>query len=309
MRLLAICAVLLAIFNGQKLFAQDDLGFLSQEEINTFYEQGFVIKKGAFDRTQLQTMDEITTKFIDTARDEIAKEIYPYSDMEQITYINGTQIVFIKVQGKTPSIYRVVGCAGIEPKVLEILRSEKMTHTFFNLLGCDQIEHIICQFHPKLPNDGVYFPQHRDIQYRKHLDPSWKDILGNGSYAICTIAVDPCFLENGTLLIDKNSYPSPRGPEENIVVVTMEPGDMLFMHPEILHWSGPNRSEISRRTLLTGFCAFGANHKMYPGSDVNECLTKSDCGFEIAPAPWKILTEDPLAWTYEDGENIRRADH
>jgi len=41
------------------------------------------------------------------------------------------------------------------------------------------------------------------------------------------------------------------------------------MHPNIFHGSEPNISQGSRKTLLCGFCAFGANHKAYPGAEVN----------------------------------------
>lgn len=309
MKILTICTAFL-FFGGQSLFAQECCSFLTGEEIDTFYEQGFFVKRHAFDQEELDLMDEISWKFMDVAFDEIAKETYPFSQERQITYINGTQVVFTKPEGKDPSLYRVVGCAGIEPKVLDILRSEKMANTFFNLLGCDQIEQIICQFHPKLPHDGVQFIKHRDIQYRKSFDPSWEDVLGNGSYAVCIIALDPMFLENGCLLADRSSYPigANRG-EEDVVVLTMKPGDMIFMHPDLLHWSYENQSEISRRALLTGFCAFGANHRMYPGSYLNECLLREEDGIAIAPAPWKILSNDPLAWTLKEGSSAQPVDH
>lgn len=59
------------------------------------------------------------------------------------------------------------------------------------LLGTNDLEHLICQVHPKLPGDGVSYPAHKDIQFRRQFDPDWQDILGNGSYAICIIPVDP----------------------------------------------------------------------------------------------------------------------
>jgi hypothetical protein len=61
-----------------------------------------------------------------------------------------------------------------------------------------------------------------------------------------------------------------------------------FMHPHLYHGSGPNTSPTaSRKTLLTGFCAFGANHMAYPGAYVNTRLTlREDGSIVITPAPW-----------------------
>ena len=59
------------------------------------------------------------------------------------------------------------------------------------------------------------------------------------------------------------------------------------MHPYLYHGSGPNNAAASRKTLLTGFCAFGANHKPYPGAYVNTRLRLSESGkIEITNAPW-----------------------
>jgi hypothetical protein len=60
------------------------------------------------------------------------------------------------------------------------------------------------------------------------------------------------------------------------------------MHPQLWHGSGPNLSKtLGRRTLLTGFCAYGANSKPYPGADVSiKCLLNDDGNIIKEPAPW-----------------------
>ena len=62
------------------------------------------------------------------------------------------------------------------------------------------------------------------------------------------------------------------------------------MHPNLYHGSGPNLSiDASRKTLLIGYCAFGANHKPYPGANVSMRVYKDklDGSIKIEPAPWK----------------------
>jgi ectoine hydroxylase-related dioxygenase (phytanoyl-CoA dioxygenase family) len=251
--------------------------FLTPDEIKDFHSQGYLIKKGCIEPSLVQRLDGLTGQVITKIATEVLQAKYPCSLDQQITHINGSQVVFKKHSDREMSILRVVGCGGIEPLFLQTLRSHKMVMSFFELLGCTELEHLICQFHPKQPKDGVAFVKHRDIQYRKAFDPEWKDTLGNGSYAICILAIDPMSSENGGLYVDKKSYPKPQEGTD-VVSLSMEPGDLLFMHPEILHWSEENRSEVSRRALLTGFCAWGSNHKTYPGTEINVHLTKSDGG-------------------------------
>ena len=189
------------------------------------------------------------------------------------------------------SIARINGVSCMQPALLATVRSDKILRTFFELLGTSDLEHLISQVHPKLPGDGIGFPKHRDIQFRKSFDPDWQDVLGNGSYAVCFIPIDPMTQENGGLWVDKNNYPEMQGLEEERVWVDAEPGDILFMHPYLYHGSGPNLSQGSRRALLTGFCAFGANHKQYPGADVNVHLTLLEDGTIAAqPAPWSATS-------------------
>ena len=167
-------------------------------------------------------------------------------------------------------------------------------------MNCNKIEHIISQLHPKLPNDGVVYAKHRDIQFRKSFDPEWKDILGNGSYCICILPLDPMNASNGGLYIDKNNYFSyytdAVTQEEDLQWVEMEPGDLLFMHPHLWHGSRSNTSNSSRRTLLTGYCAYGANSRAYPGADMNRVLVRDPTTHEISQeyAPWAVVpSKDP----------------
>jgi ectoine hydroxylase-related dioxygenase (phytanoyl-CoA dioxygenase family) len=262
-------------------------GFLTQEEIEMFFKQGYLVKKQGIEKSQVAALDQMTLNMIDKITREIFSNTYPCSPDQQITHINGSQVVFKKPSANEASILRVVGSGGIEPNLLTTLRSHQMATTFFDLLGCNDLEHIICSFHPKQPKDGVTFVKHRDIQYRKQFDPEWKDVMGNGSYAICILAIDAMSAANGGLYVDRSTYPPKKeASSEDVVSLSMEPGDLLFMHPEILHWSDANVSEVGRRALLTGFCAWGANHKAYPGTEINVRLTRSGDDIQAQPVFW-----------------------
>jgi hypothetical protein len=280
-RFLTFFFLLASILNAQ--------GFLTPDEIAQFYQQGYLLKRQVLSREEMGLLKEEITAAVDRALAEIRQsQDLTFSEEDQMLYIDGSRVVCRRRPDQTVSIARINGCGGMQPSLLTTLRSDKMVRTFFELLGTADLEHLISQIHPKLPGDGIAFPRHRDIQFRKSFDPDWEDILGNGSYAICILPIEPMTPENGGMWVDRNNYPEPQGLEEDLVWIYAEPGDLLFMHPHLFHGSGPNNSPTdSRKTLLTGFCAFGANHKAYPGAFVNTRLTLIEDGsIAITPAPW-----------------------
>ncbi len=284
-----IILAFLFLLSFSALDATDTQGFLTDDEIALFYKQGYLLKPQCLSQKDMAQLNESITAVIDRSLEEIQQSPdLVVSDEDQIIYIDGSRVVFKQRSNQSISIARINGCSGMQPTILETVRSEKMIRTFFELLGTSDLEHIISQIHPKLPGDGIAFPRHRDIQFRKLFDPDWQDVLGNGSYAICIIPIDRMTPENGGLWIDRNNYPEPQGLEEDLVWLHTEPGDLLFMHPYLYHGSGPNLSpDASRKMLLTGFCAFGANHKSYPGAHVNARLTLTEEGnIAMEPAPW-----------------------
>ncbi len=50
----------------------------------------------------------------------------------------------------------------------------------------------------------------------------------------------------------------------------MQPGDIIFMHPYLVHGSKPNESTGSRRTFINGFSYPGSNTQPYPGKGSSE---------------------------------------
>lgn len=279
-----VCA-LISIFQME---AGEHKGFLTKEEVTEFHKKGYLLKKSCLNSDDIHKLEKNVAEMLEESFQKIKESnSLDLLDQDQMIYDNDSRIVFRRIEPEKISIARINGVGGIKKELLNTIRSEKMIHTFFELLGTSDIEHLISQIHPKLPGDGISFPRHRDVQFRKSSDPDWQDILGNGSYAICVIPIDPMTFENGGLWIDQNNYPEYQGLEENILWVEANPGDLLFMHPYLFHGSGPNLSQNSRRTLLTGFCAFGANQRPYFGSEVNIHFTLLEDGTIISrPSPW-----------------------
>ncbi len=265
------------------LFSTELKGYLTDEEIALFHAQGYLLKENVLSREEKELMVRSVSKAVDEGLEAVMKSNAP----DQTIYINKSRIVFQERENGSRSIVKINGCTGMAPDLLSIVRSEKLLHTFFEIIDTDRLEQIISQIHPKLPNDGLAFPKHRDVDFRVLFDPEWDDFLGNGSYAICIFPVDAMSKENGGLWIDRSNYPVPREEDSDIFWVEAKLGDLLFIHPHLWHGSEPNASSQSRKTLLAGFAAYGANHKTYPGADVNTVFKLTEDGIiEISKAPW-----------------------
>src|SRR3990167_7379229 len=150
------------------LAGQKTESFITESDIALFYEQCYLLKKQSFSVAEVKALSEKTTKALDRAFSEIEKLDKSF---DSTCYIDGSRVVFTKKEDQTISINRINGIGGMEPNFLQIGRSEKMLRTFFSLLQTKDLEHLILQIHPKMPGDGVSYPKHRDIQFRKSFDP------------------------------------------------------------------------------------------------------------------------------------------
>jgi len=268
-------------------------GFLTTSDISLFHAQGYVLKQNCISKEEMAIVKSTLVSLMDRVTRELSQTEYEPTGKDHFTLIDGSRIHF-KPYSNSISIQKINGCCGVQPSLLETVRSNKMVHTFFELLGTNDLEHIIAQLHPKLPGDGIAYPRHQDLTFRKSYDKEWKDVLGNGSYGVCIIPVDSMSPENGGLWVDKNFNKTQAGDEsqkEDRTWIYAEPGDLLFMHPNLYHGSEANNSSVSRMTLLSGFCAFGANSKPYPGALVNVRLTlREDKGIATAQTAWGQTT-------------------
>ena len=61
-----------------------------------------------------------------------------------IGYLKSSRLVFKYLDKGKVSLARINGVLGVEPRLETIVRSTKMVRTFFELLGCNDLEHIIC---------------------------------------------------------------------------------------------------------------------------------------------------------------------
>jgi ectoine hydroxylase-related dioxygenase (phytanoyl-CoA dioxygenase family) len=273
-----------SIEGGICLSSTDRL-LVNAEAKKAFFESGYLILRGVFESKSDDLLKSCKRMFEEVI-DEISKEAYSCKEDEQIIYLRGSQVVFRKEEGISPSILRIVGCGSYDDDLLQFSRSKEIVNAFSALLSSRELEHIICQFHPKSPGDKVFFPRHKDISNRRLFDPDWQEVGQDCSFIIGVIALDEMTDQNGPLVIEPLSHLGPS--QSSPVTLNMKAGDILFMHPELYHYSKANQSDSSRMTLLTGYCVSGANHANYPGNCSNELISVNPNGsFQTQPAPWK----------------------
>jgi len=185
------------------------------------------------------------------------------------------------------TVQRVVWAGGAEPDLLTIGESPRLVEPALELLGASSTEQLICQAHFKMPNDGVAFDWHQDIQHRDKGGGTWRDVNGRGSYVQTILLVDDMTEENGPLEfvprgaaeVDERGRLVPRDGQLRIdpsraVPVTGRAGDVLVFGPYAIHGSLPNVSDKPRRVLINGYAAPGANKRFYPGREACRVLPK-----------------------------------
>ena len=255
---------------------------LSEEQYQQFFQQGFTRITAFFDDHDITVMRRAMDQLMVLAR-QLGRQ-HPLSGQSGISH-QGSYFV-LKEQNNRTRVERVVGCGSAAPVLLDYSRHPRLLACFADLLNTSRFEQLIIQFHPKEPHDRVVFYPHRDIRHRRNYDPHWQDVNGFGSWVISVIAVDPSMPDNGCLRALPGSHLNYRSTLKNDrsdIILTdqqrregaalpLAPGDVLFMHPYLIHWSNANQSDTSRYSLLSGVACQGANRGRYPGDCSNAIL-------------------------------------
>lgn len=238
---------------------------LSYDELRAFHEGGFFVKRGLFHR------DEVSP-----VRDALERL---YAVAQTLTATGDHDGAFFALGGPKPGqpvvVQRVVWAGGAEPCLLRLSEDARLLDPALELLGTASCEQLLCQAHYKMPNDGVAFDWHQDIQHRDKGNDTWRDVTGRGSYVQTILLVDDMTEENGPLEFVPRDAVSldARGrilPDADVdpsraIAVTGRAGDVLFFGPYAVHGSTPNESTMPRRVLINGYAAPGANKRYYPG--------------------------------------------
>ena len=222
-----------------------EFGRVSTEEAERFREDGFLLKRGYFDREEIALLHRGVT------RDEsLEQNILQIPDPEW----GQTELVLWNHPGDD-LFGAIARCARIV-SAMELLLGGEVYHYHSKLIA-------------KQPRTGGGFHWHQDFGYWYENGILFPDL------ASVMIAVDHMTVENGCLQVLKGSHhmgrvthidvggqrsADPERVEEAMKVLEhvhceMKPGDCLFTHCNTLHASAPNESDKPRTALL---CCYNA---------------------------------------------------
>ena len=278
---------------------------LTSSQLNQFARDGYVVVQAALTPAQVT--------LIAAEADEI------YSEISGL-HFDGAHEVGHNLRGTEVFANRIVWAAAAKPALLALGRCQAILQPVQQLLGSPSADHLINQLHAKRPGDGTAFLWHQDEQNRRRFDPDWSDRNGCGSFVQTLAALDPCTPDNGPLTVlpgshrwgylhfdtffqtaELQSFLQTRGIAVDVATLErpllVDAGDIVFMHPHVVHSSSANRSCAARRMFLNGFSYPGANRRAYPGVGSGKRIALCT-GLEIetcehAPLPCPTLTLSP----------------
>ncbi len=200
-----------------------------------------------------------------------------YDEAQRLRQTGDHAGAFFVLEGRADGpvvVQRVVWAGGMEPALLRLSEDPRIVGPALELLGTPRCEQLLCQAHFKMPNDGVAFDWHQDIQHRDKGPGTWRDVNGRGSYVQSILLVDDMNDVNGPLEFvpadavrfdESGRMISGTIDAARAIPVLGEAGDVLFFGPWAVHGSLPNQSSMPRRVLINGYAAPGANGRKYPG--------------------------------------------
>ena len=166
---------------------------LKQQQVERFFEQGFLIIPSLFNQDELE--------LIANKANHLKKLAYELGQNSAGKIISrGTQFVIDKI-GDDIQISRIVWAGAAEPDLLNLARQDKLLSPVAQILTSNEADHLINQLHYKLPHDNVSFTWHQDIYHRLNYDSNWQDLNGVGSFVQTIIAIDPMTINNGAIFI------------------------------------------------------------------------------------------------------------
>jgi ectoine hydroxylase-related dioxygenase (phytanoyl-CoA dioxygenase family) len=248
---------------------------VSEAERRAFDERGFFVRRGLFGEHEIQ---EARLAF---------ERLYAAAQVLRATGNHRGAFFVVDAKGDGPAVVqRVVWAGGMEPALLALGEDPRLLEPALALLGSERCEQLLCQAHFKMPNDGVAFDWHQDIQHRDKGPGTWRDLNGRGSYVQTLLLVDDMTGANGPLefipsdaarLDERGRLVPGTVLHERATSVTGRAGDVLFFGPYAIHGSTPNTSTLPRRVLINGYAFPGANGRSYPGDGACRVLVGTSC--------------------------------
>lgn len=225
---------------------------LSPEEIQSYWMNGYVRKRGLID---VETVETLRDRFRDVTHGTIppAKGMLV---MRDVLVASGK----VKASSPEEEVAKIQDFAG-DPVFFGYAKDDRILDVVEQIIGPD-IQTLHTMLINKPPNVDGRHPLHQDLVYfgfrpadkivaaQTALEPMTRE---NGCLAVVPGSHDRGLLDHETLPWEgaNAGYWGAKGvgAHPDRVHVELEPGDTLFFHPVLLHGSGRNRSDGFRRAI------------------------------------------------------------
>lgn len=230
--------------------------------INDYKEKGYAIIKNVFQPNEIEE--------IARAIDEVKTEGMQFES----SFRHKNLLFIIQPDQEIGKVLRFCQWPSYSNVILEKYRTDKRFLNILKPLLGINIKQIINQIIWKTPGiKQTTYGYHQDARFRRP-ESAYRQL--KDSFVQMALAIDPHTLENGCLTFIEGSHllgnlkyiTSKSVFQENMseevlvslglkdlpkVNILLNPGDIAIWHPFLLHGSGPNNSNIDRRTYLNGF--------------------------------------------------------
>ena len=219
---------------------------LSQDEIDTYHRDGYLLIKDAISPAQLGAMREVTHRLIDQSR-TLTESDHRF-DLDEGHGPENPRLTRIKLPHKLDPIY------------WDVLKDSKLTQVLNALIGADTMIQTT-KLNTKAPGGGQAVEWHQDWAFYPHTND---DMLAIG------LMLEDVDEANGPLQVIPGSHKGPVLSHHNkdgvfcgavdpddpdfdyskAVTLTGKAGDATVHHVRMLHGSSPNNSDRNRYILF-----------------------------------------------------------
>jgi ectoine hydroxylase-related dioxygenase (phytanoyl-CoA dioxygenase family) len=224
--------------------------FLTEAQFAFYQEHGYIIIEDFLKKPELDRLLQSLNSLVQTKSKGLDKDVGDFNLQKNVDAFNGDVIE----PGMLRKIQSIIDHV---PEFAELAQSDRLLNLVEDLIGPDIYYHSSkIMFKPA--RHGGSKPWHQDYAYWANTKPE---------QVTCWLALEDATVENGCMQLIPGSHkgglvPHTENelqvdpkilPTEKIVVAPMKAGSLLCFHVLTFHYSGPNRSDKSRRAFIVDY--------------------------------------------------------
>lgn len=235
---------------------------LSEEELFSYREHGYLIRTGVFAEQELQDLREVVEAAVSRAHSQTAQGNTYFLDNKRFVDV-GDMTVQYEHQANSDTVRVIEPVQHLHPGLEELVFDRRIVEPVKSILGTEGVSIWTNKLNLKRGREGSGFGWHQDSPYWVH-DSDHVDLLPN-----VYLAFDDATRENGCLKVIDRSHLKGCLPgtsdgtqlggfftdpgcfnEADEVLMEAPAGSLVFFDPHSIHGSAPNASDLPRRAIV-----------------------------------------------------------